>query len=130
MLVGIVEGKALLGVFATEEELAATQKDRPSGVMGLQQKLVVLFSLGQLEELVGKFAGGLEPHPHMIEIPEPPDRGIGLPRVADPLGELPRPQIRLRHLRNRPSRGNERDAQGVPQAESPRACAPAYRAGS
>ena len=113
MLVGVVESKTLLGVFATEEELAAKQKDRPGGVMGLEEKLLVLLSLGQLEELVGKIAGGLKPHPQVIEIPEPPDRGVGLPGVADPLGKLPRPQIRRRYLRSWPFRGYERDAQGV-----------------
>jgi hypothetical protein len=35
MLVGIIESKALLGVFATEEELAAKQEDRPRRMMGL-----------------------------------------------------------------------------------------------
>jgi hypothetical protein len=35
MFVVVVEGKALLGVFATKEQLAATQKDRPGGVMCL-----------------------------------------------------------------------------------------------
>jgi hypothetical protein len=35
MLAVIVESQALLGVHATEEQLAATQKDRPSGVVCL-----------------------------------------------------------------------------------------------
>jgi hypothetical protein len=43
MLVTVIESKTLLGVFATEENLAATEKDRPSGVMSLQEKLLVLF---------------------------------------------------------------------------------------
>jgi hypothetical protein len=42
MFVGVIDSKALLGVFATEEELAAKQKDRPGRVMGLQKKLVIL----------------------------------------------------------------------------------------
>src|ERR687892_752109 len=115
MLITVIEGKTLLGVFATEENLAATEKDRPGGVMGLQEKLLVLFSLGQLEELIRKIASGTKPHPQKIEIPVPPDGGVDLSRVADPLCELLRPQIRSEHLWSRPLGGRERDAQGVLQ---------------
>ena len=52
MLVRVIEEKTLLGVFATEKELPAIQQDRPGRMMGLQQKPVVPFSLGQLEEFV------------------------------------------------------------------------------
>jgi hypothetical protein len=71
MLLGAIESKALLGMFATQEELAAKQKDRPGRMMSLEQKLVILLSLGQLEEFVRKVAGGLEPHPHVVEVPKP-----------------------------------------------------------
>ena len=46
MFVTIVEDNTLFCVFAREDELAATEEDRPSGMMGLQEKLVVLLPLG------------------------------------------------------------------------------------
>ena len=63
MLITIVEAKTLLGMFATEENLATAEKYWPSGVMSLQEKLLVLFALGQLEELIRKIARGTKPHP-------------------------------------------------------------------
>jgi hypothetical protein len=107
VLVAIVKSKTLLAVFATKENLASAEKDRPSGVMSLQEKLLVLFSSGEFEELVRKLAGGIEPHPQEIEIPLPPDRGVDQSRIADPFGEFLRPQIRSEHLRCGASRGRE-----------------------
>jgi hypothetical protein len=63
MLITIVEGKTLLAVFATEENLASAEKDRPGCVMSLQEKLLVLCSPGQLEELIRKLAGSIKSHP-------------------------------------------------------------------
>ena len=52
MGITVVEQKALLGMFATETNLAAAEKDRPCGVMCLQEELVVLVSPSQLKELI------------------------------------------------------------------------------
>ena len=50
MFVSVVKGKALLGMFATEEKLAATEKDRPCGMVSFRRSSLPC-SRSAIEEL-------------------------------------------------------------------------------
>ena len=70
MLLGIVEGDALLQVGTGRDELAQPEQGISQSAVPLQEERRVVLALRQGEELLGQLTGALEVPPHIIKPPE------------------------------------------------------------
>ena len=118
VLLGVVEGNALLQVRAGRGKLSQTEQGRPQRIVGLQEESRVLHALGQAQELLPQLARRLELRPHQIKHPQSPQHREELRGLPHLLAQLPRPGVGLFHFRGRIALGgHQRRAQGELQRQ-------------